>query len=191
MDKHRDLSVITDEELAAIVAAGSSEAFNELVNRYYRKLTLFIRKGSVTEQDAEDIVQDTFAKAFQNIHRYKPDWKFSTWLYTIGIRTRIDYFRKLKKDTDSLVDDIPFRDNNDKSIDFSNLIALAKNLKPKQYEVLWLKYVEDLSVSDIAGILNKNPVSVRVLLHRARTGLYNMVNSSGSKFAGGRLGERV
>lgn len=177
MDKHRELSVISDEELAEAVVQGSSRAFDELVTRYYRKLTLFIRKGTVTEEDAEDIVQDTFSKAYQNMHRYKPDWKFSTWLYTIGIRTRVDYFRKLKKDTESLVDDVPYNDNNDNSVDFGNLIALARNLKPKQYEVLWLKYVEGLSVSEISKILSKNPVSVRVLLHRARNGLYSLVNA--------------
>ncbi len=179
--EERDLSVVTDEQLAEIVADGSSAAFNELINRYYRKLTLFIKKGTVTEQDAEDIVQDTFAKAFQNMHRYKPDWKFSTWLYTIGIRTRVDYFRKLRKDTDSLVDEVPCVENRDNIIDFNNLITLAKQLKPAQYEVLWLKYVEDLSIKDIASILNKNPVSVRVLLHRARSGLYNIAHTQESK----------
>lgn len=172
---------VTDKELAAEVASGSMTAFEELVCRYSLRLFHFLRPRAQNEQDIEDLVQDTFLKAFRNIDRYNPDFKFSTWLYTVAVRLAISHFRANKpKDLYS----IPNHDPEDPQdivtrIDQAQRIwTCAQSLHNRQYEVLWLRYMEDMAVKEIASVMNKTQVQVRVLLHRARLNLGKKLNKS-------------
>jgi RNA polymerase sigma-70 factor (ECF subfamily) len=171
----------TDEELAVKVASGSRDAFEELVCRYSSRLFHFLRPRISTSQDIEDLIQETFLKAFRNIDRYNPDYKFSTWLYTVAIRLAISHYRAKKpKDLSSIPNHVSLdpaeimiqKDQSQKMWD------LAKSLHNKQYEALWLRYMEDMAVKEIASIMNKTQVQVRVLLHRARLNLGKKLNKS-------------
>jgi RNA polymerase sigma-70 factor (ECF subfamily) len=168
-----------DEELAVEVASGSRDAFEELVCRYSPRLFHFLRPRISTNQDIEDLVQETFLKAFRNIDRYNPEYKFSTWLYTVAIRLAISHYRANKsKDLSSIPNHVSLdpaeiliqKDQSQKIWD------LAKSLHNRQYEALWLRYMEDMAVKEIALIMNKTQVQVRVLLHRARLNLGKKLN---------------
>jgi RNA polymerase sigma-70 factor, ECF subfamily len=170
-----EITQYCDEELAAEAQTGSRRCFEELVNRYARRLFLFLRHRVSTEQDTEDLVQETFLKAFRNIHHYDHRYKFSTWIYTVAQRLAISHYRKGRggKNTET---DIPAslasEDNPQEDFlrqtDRENLWAAAQGLQPNQYQALWLRYVEELSLKEIAEVMKKNQVHVRVLLHRAR-----------------------
>jgi RNA polymerase sigma-70 factor (ECF subfamily) len=172
---------VTDEELAVEVASGSRAAFEELVCRYSPRLFHFLRPRLSTNQDIEDLIQETFLKAFRNIDRFDPEFKFSTWLYTVAIRLAISHYRANKpKDLSSIpnhvsVDPEEILTRKDQS---QKMWAIAKSLNNKQYEALWLRYMEDMAVKDIAAAMNKTQVQVRVLLHRARLNLGKKLNKS-------------
>jgi RNA polymerase sigma-70 factor (ECF subfamily) len=165
---------LTDEELASKVTTGSLPSFEELITRYSSRLYYFLRFRLRTDEDIEDLIQETFLKAFHNIDRFSPEHKFSTWLYTIAIRLAISRFRSEKKRSVSLDPSPSPPDPQDIVIQkeaSQNIWHLASKLGEQQYEALWLHYGEDIPIKDMAKILNKKPITVRVLLHRARQNL--------------------
>jgi len=187
MEKILAVKHLSDEELASKVATGSRSSFEELVSRYSSRLFYFLRHRFKTEQDTEDLIQETFLKAFRNIDRFNPERKFSTWLYTIAIRQAISRFRSEKKRSTSL-DPSPSPPNPQDIViqkeESQNIWYLASELGKKQYEALWLHYGEDMPIKDMARILNKTPITVRVLLHRARLNLGKRMDPS---IASGKL----
>lgn len=173
---------LSDEELAVNAQAGSHPCFEELVSRYSYRLYYYLRSRISTPQDTEDLVQETFLKVFRNIGRYNCQYKFSTWLYTTATRLAISYNRK-NKTTESVVESATFSsplvDPPERMIqeeNHNNLWETARDLQRHQYRALWLRYVEDLSVKEIARVMNKTQIHVRVLLHRGRQKLMKLVN---------------
>ncbi len=89
-------SRISDEQLACQAQAGRSSCFAELVGRHERRLLTFLfrRIGSLGE--AEDLLQDTFVRAWRNLDQYDPRWRVTTWLYTIVSRLAASHYRKTR-----------------------------------------------------------------------------------------------
>ncbi len=150
-------------------------SFALLVEQHHAKLYSFIYRYTKNRQDAEDLTQDTFVKAFKNFHRYDSKYAFSSWLFTIGRRTVYNHYRA-KKSTDALafeiVDPSQTPDKRAEGDDRKRqLWKAAKSLKKDYYEVLILKYIEDLSIKEIAQVLNKTETNVKILLFRARNKL--------------------
>jgi len=167
----------TDEELAAQATAGSRSAFEELVSRHNLHLFHFLRSRSGSDQDVEDLVQETFLKAYRNIRRYDPRWKFSTWLYTIAVRIMISRHRAAKApavplDAEGLETPAPGPQEllmrKEETGNAGNIWFLARTLRPNEYEVLWLRYAEEMPLKEIARTMKRTLVGVRVLLHRSR-----------------------
>lgn len=174
MENTQAVKQLSDEELASKVAIGSTSYFEELITRYSSRLYYFLRYRFKTDQDIEDLIQETFLKAFRNIDRFNAEHKFSTWLYTIAIRLAISRFRSEKKRSVSLDPSPSPPDPQDIVIQKEasrNIWNLASTLRETQYEALWLYYGEDIQIKEMAKILNKKPITVRVLLHRARQNL--------------------
>ena len=170
----------TANELAIRAQNGCAAAFAVLVDRYRPRLIRFVdqRVARYRGADAEDITQEVLAKAWQTLHRFRPQYQFATWLYTIATRTTTDHLRRPTRDLvhprlESLPDS---KLSHEKCLEISenvdNIWAIAyRVLKEDRYAVLWLRYGEDLTVKDIAQVLGKTSVGVRVLLHRARATL--------------------
>lgn len=166
----------TDEELAREARAGSRRSFDELARRYKRRLFVYLRPRVGSDQDAEDLVQDTFLKLYRNIAGYEPVFKFSTWLYTAANRLAIDAYRKgaggrFEADAARDVDVPDPASGHEDATGVSELWEAARGLGGDRYRVLWLRYGEDLSIEEIAAVMGRSRLAVRVLLHRARTGL--------------------
>ena len=177
----QEVKQLSDEELASKVAAGSRSLFEELIERYSSRLYYYLRHRFKTDQDIEDLIQDTFLKAFRNIDRFNPQRKFSTWLYTIAIRLAISRFRSEKSKSNRLQPAPSTPDPQDIVIqkqESQNVWHLASKLGKRQYEALWLHYGEDMPIKEMAKILNKKPITVRVLLHRARLNLGKRMETS-------------
>jgi RNA polymerase sigma-70 factor (ECF subfamily) len=162
---------LSDEDLAVKAAAGRGECFEELVCRYARRLFRFLRPKTLSDEEAEDLVQDTFRKAFQNIGSYDPGYRFSTWIYTIGQRLAVSLFRSRRISFEISEPEDPGAAPEERLIhkqESETIWALARKLHTKQYQALWLRYSEDLSVAEIARVMKTSSPHVRVLLHRGR-----------------------
>jgi RNA polymerase sigma-70 factor (ECF subfamily) len=174
MENTQAVKQFSDEELASRVVNGSRSSFEELVLRYSSRLFYFLRHRFKTDEDTEDLIQETFLKAFHNIDKFDPELKFSTWLYTIAIRQAISRYRSDNKRSSSIEPPPLPPDPQDIVIqkeESQNIWDLAGQLGKRQYEALWLHYGADMPIKEMAKILNKKPITVRVLLHRARLNL--------------------
>ena len=164
---------VSAEELALRCQDGCLESFEKLVDQFEARIVNFLVKMVNSRHDAEDLAQDTFVKAYKNIHRFDPKYKFTTWLFTIAKRTAMNHYRAAK----STVELTPEKeiDERDPSVALEEkdqaegLWEKAKRLlKPNQYDALWLRYGEGFSIGETAKVMRTNELRVRVLLHRAR-----------------------
>jgi RNA polymerase sigma-70 factor (ECF subfamily) len=168
----------TDESLAVRAGEGDVVAFDQLVRRFDRRVFNFLLRRGVPEGDAEDLVQDAFLEAWKSIPRYSPRWRFSTWLYTIASRQGIHLHRRRARGGGpgpSIDADMrPSREPAPPGFIITregreNLWAIAeRELTRDQAAALWLRYVDDFSIPEIARILGRASVTVRVILFRAR-----------------------
>ena len=182
-DESLTVKQLSDEELVAKAQTGSRRCFNELVRRYSHRLFYFLRPKVTTDEDTEDLVQETFLKAYRNINRFDSNYKFSTWLYTSAARLAISFYRKKRLNEGISVFNPSSPDPQEEMIleeDSKNLWNIAQTLQANQYQALWLRYMEELSLKEIALVMKKNRVHVRVLLHRARLNLIKQLNPSAS-----------
>lgn len=181
----RGLHTQPAEELAAAAGTGCTAAFAELFRRYQPRLTRFLRKRLGSLVDAEDVTQDSLAKAWQAMATFDTRCRFTTWLYTIAVRSAIDHQRRrhigqsttrleMVVDVAEAVEHQTLRRD-----EATNLWATANRvLSEDQYSALWLRYGEDLSIKEVAQVLKKTSVGVRVVLHRARSELKPHLNAS-------------
>src|SRR6187455_1626321 len=98
-----------DEELATRARAGSAPCFEEIVRRYQVPLVRFLSKRFPSRRDVEDILQDTFVRAWQALHRYDERYSFRTWMYTIAYRLAVSRGRQDAKGQVALSEHEPAR----------------------------------------------------------------------------------
>ena len=165
------------------VLQGDTNAFAYLVNKY-KNLTYTVAMKIVrNHEDAEEVAQDSFIKAYSQLHTFKGDSKFSTWLYTIVYRNSITKIRKKKITTTDI--DSYIIDNHKSDYDFPQIEAI-KNGEQKKYIaeaidnlpetdafLITLYYLEESSVEEIEQITGLTKTNVKVKLFRARKKLYN------------------
>jgi RNA polymerase sigma-70 factor (ECF subfamily) len=159
-------------EAALIEAArgGSATAFADLVRDYRVGLLRFLLTRASSYADAEDALQDTLINAYRYLHSYDSRWRFSTWLYRIAIN---NVARLHSVDTVELGD---LRDEENDPLahciaasDRKNLWQFARrSLTDEVYAAMWLRYVEDMSVNDIASVLERSVSWTKVNLMRGR-----------------------
>lgn len=178
-------SEISPEQLAAHARAGCRESFEALVTRYERQIFNFIHQFTRQRQDAEDLTQETFLKAYRGLSQYNPSRAFAPWLFTIARRTAINHFRSAKRfeelpeeSEDNCESPASQLENADER---ESIWKRARTLKPKQFEVLWLRYHEGFSVAETAAIMRTNQLHVKVLLHRARANFARLLPALGPK----------
>lgn len=179
-----DLSAVSDEQLACRAQSGCRASFAELVRRMRPRLLHLLRRRTRSLSDAEDLAQETFLRAYRRIGDYRATWRFSTWLFTIAARLAADHHRA-RRVTRSLPAAYPIPD--DAPPPFQTMIeedvrdnlwaAAHRVLDDRQYLALWLRYGEQMSVREVAEVMRKSSVHVRVLLHRARCKLAPHVRS--------------
>jgi len=176
----------TDEELGREARAGSRRSFEELACRYKRRLFVYLRTRLGSDEDAEDMVQETFLKLYRNIESYDPAFRFSTWLYTSATRLAISSFRKKRNAAGTLRLEEAGNVADPKAgiareREPGGLWDMARRLGGNQFRALWLRYGEDMTVEEIARTLGKSRIAVRLLLHRARTNLIKWADPAPAK----------
>ena len=159
---------------------GDQVAFTFLLNFYWNEVYGFMLKRTENETDTEDITIETFAKAFDKIATYNPEFQFNTWLIAIAKNVHIDLLRK-KKSTHFI--DITDAENNqaynvaDTSLsaedeliaqqNLSKLLECIKQLKPHYQEVIQLRYFQELTYQEIADQLNLSVKTVENQMGKA------------------------
>ncbi|MCC6660093.1 MAG: sigma-70 family RNA polymerase sigma factor [Phycisphaerales bacterium] len=172
------LGDLSAEDLARRVQRGSSACFAALVGRFERRLYNFLLRRVPTAADAEDLTQETFVRAWRRIETYDPRRTFSTWLFTIAARLASSHRRGLGRDTRRAAS-LPARTTAPDAHAVSEghergsrvWRAVDEVLGEDQRAAVWLRYVEDMPIGDIARVLGKTSVAVRVTLFRARRAL--------------------
>ncbi|HLP84668.1 MAG TPA: sigma-70 family RNA polymerase sigma factor [Phycisphaerales bacterium] len=183
------LSQQSPEELAVRAQCGGGPAmscFGELVTRFEVRLFNFLLRRTRSRSDAEELTQEAFARAWERIASYDPSWKFSTWLYTIASRLAVSKHRKLSREQvwESFdrpaaqgVDGLEAAD--DRRLGRKLWSLAERTLSPDQQTALWLRYAEDMSIGEIAKVMGKSQVGVRVSLFRARQTLAKGASAEG------------
>lgn len=155
---------------------GDQQAFGELVRHHHRRVYNFLSQMTRHHQDAEDLTQQTFIKALNHLARFDPQRSLITWLLTIARNTALNHFRDTKKwemmpeDTAS-AEDSPARQAEHKEQTENLWIRARAVLSAREFEVLWLRYGEDLSNPEVAGVVGLTETHVKVLVFRARQAL--------------------
>jgi len=160
------------------VLSGDTNAFAYLINKYKDMTYTIAIKIVKSHEDAEEVAQDSFLKAYEKLNTFKGNAKFSTWLYTIVYRNSITKIRKKKVDT-SDIDDYVI-DNHSEGDDFPQIEAM-KNEEQQKYVreaidklpekdalLITLFYMNDNSIEEIEQITELSQSNVKVKLFRAR-----------------------
>jgi RNA polymerase sigma factor (sigma-70 family) len=173
---------LNDNEIISKVLSGDQQAYAGLVNRYQNYVFTLTLRMIKSREDAEEVAQDIFIKAYRSLPNFRGDSKFSTWLYTIVNTTCITFLRKKKLDVHSLDDEKHFEvaDNIDSGMRANQVEQKSRAtmvtsaislLNPDDAEVITLFYKAEQSLEEIAQVLGIEMNTAKVRLHRARTRL--------------------
>ena len=177
------------EALAREAQAGSVQAFEQLVARFEAPLYRFLWMRTHDAAAAEDLTQDAFLRAWQNLARYDSRWRFSTWLYTVAERLCVSAKRSRGKEPRQTGGELelgrvpsgvdPAHSAAERDEGQALWETATRVLRPEERTALWLRYAEDLSMEEIGAVLERPAVTVRVLLFRARGRLGEALTESG------------
>jgi RNA polymerase sigma factor (sigma-70 family) len=168
-----------EAEIIKRVLKGDQSAFALLVERYQNYVFTLVLRFTENREDAEEIAQDVFVKAYRSLADFRGDAKFSTWLFTITRTTCLSFLRKKKLDTQSLDNERTGLQLENRESDFSANLVEQKSrhamlnkaiamLSPDDAQVLNLFYKGDQTLEEIGKIMRIDPNTVKVKLHRAR-----------------------
>jgi RNA polymerase sigma-70 factor (ECF subfamily) len=172
---------IADADLAARARAGSVDAFGGLVGIHHGAVFGFLLALTRHRQDAEDLTQETFLRAWKKFHHYDPAQPLLPWLLALGRRLSIAALRRRRPAPAGC--EPPDAPVPDRSLWLWE--TARATLPPDSYTALWLHYREELPLKDVATILGKREGAVTVVLPRARKSLAASLRSGGAEFSGG------
>lgn len=183
-----DLPNLPDADVVALAQQGRESAYRELIRRYERPVFSLIYRMVRDSTAAEDLAQDAFIKVLNHIDKYRPEFKFSSWLFKIANNIAIDHLRRRQIDTISMdgspnatsaseVEATSFElaDTGESALDeltareLGSAIeqAIAK-LRPEYRNCIMLRHVEGRSYEEIAATLDLPLGTVKTYIHRAR-----------------------
>ncbi|MDP5170829.1 MAG: sigma-70 family RNA polymerase sigma factor [Bacteroidia bacterium] len=174
-----------DRELVAAAKRGEEKAFETLLKKYRKSVYYMLLKMVKNADDAEDLTQEAFAKAFNSIEKFDSKFAFSTWLFRIATNNCIDFIRKKRVQTVSI--DAPVEGDDGSSMRFDvrdddldpndallkqqrkRYLSMAIERLPEKYrELVELRYFKELSYEEVANELQIPLGTVKAQLFRAR-----------------------
>jgi len=191
-------SSLEDDKLVKQAKKGSNDAFNKLVSKYREQLHFHIGKMIRDREQVEDLVQEVFMKAFDNLESYNTQYAFSTWIYRIATNHTIDYLRKKKLKTLSINDPVTTKDGEmnvqlpDENFETDRAIirkqrkkmieSAISNLPEKYRDVIRMRHMEEMSYQEISDELDLPLGTVKAHIFRAREMLYKTLKDKRHKF---------
>ncbi|MDH4348933.1 MAG: sigma-70 family RNA polymerase sigma factor [Gemmatimonadota bacterium] len=183
-----DLATLSDQDVVLEARAGRQAAYRELVRRYERPIFSLIYRMVRNREQAEDLSQETFVKALNAIESYRPEYKFSSWIFKIANNVSIDHLRRRELDTLSLdgsphaltpeaiqASALQLGDRQETALEELEAkelggeieIAIAA-LRPEYRACILLRHVEGRPYEEIAAMLDLPLGTVKTYIHRAR-----------------------
>ena len=173
----------TEDNFESIVEAclgGNEQAQRILFKQHFSFAKSVCLRYSSSHEEAEEILNESFLKVFQNLAKYDLNQPFKAWLRTILINTSISYYRKFHKQTKDTIrlDDAPyprFDDNVVERITADEILDLVQQIKPIYRTVFLMYAVDGYSHREISDILQVNEATVRSHFVRARARLQHLI----------------
>jgi RNA polymerase sigma-70 factor (ECF subfamily) len=179
---------LSDQDVVRHALAGREAAYRELIGRYQRPVFSLIYRMVRDRELAEDLAQETFVKVLNAIDSYRPEYKFSSWIFKIANNTAIDYLRRRQLDTLSLdgsphaasgeaveATSLQIGDERESALDEvtsrelgSQIAKAVGQLRPEYRSCILLRHVEGRSYEEIAELLDLPLGTVKTYIHRAR-----------------------
>ena len=186
---------LTDHELVVLAQQGSERAYRELLGRYQRPVFSLIYRMVRDREQAEDLAQETFVRVFNNIDRYDPAYKFSSWIFKIATNLTIDWIRRKELPTvsidgsryatsaeeiESSAITVESGDENPEELlvarELGNEIEEAiGQLRPEYRQAIVLRHIEDRPYEEISQIMALPLGTVKTYIHRGRKELQDML----------------
>jgi RNA polymerase sigma-70 factor (ECF subfamily) len=180
---------LSDWELVRKCQAGEMSSFQELASRYHQKVYMVILGLLRNRDDALDVAQETFFRAYRKINSFQGGSSFYTWIYRIAVNLAIDAQRRQKRNPLDLRESMdtlleaqdetardPFADVHDKELR-ENLVKAINDLTPEHKAVIVLRTIDGLSYKDIGEILGCSEGTVMSRLHYARKKLQEKLSA--------------
>ena len=182
---------LSDQEVVLLARAGREAAYRELIRRYERPIFALLFRMVRDRELAEDLAQETFIKALNAIESYRPEFKFSSWIFKIANNAAIDHLRRRELDTLSLDgsphaatpevmqatalqigarQESPLDAVEAKELGGAIEAAIGR-LRPEYRSCILLRHVEGRAYEEIAEILDLPLGTVKTYIHRARNEL--------------------
>jgi len=192
-----NLSDRAKEDYALVLRAVNEQdqdAYRKLLERYREPLLGLLTRMVYNTDDAEDLMMESFARAFKRLHLYQPNYAFTTWLFRIATNRGIDFIRKRRLDTLSMDNPNPQgASETSSSIDLpsstpdpeeqliiqqknENLLAIIQQLKPRYQRLIMLRFFQEKSYEEIARELNVPMGTVKAQLFRAKELLVQLLD---------------
>ena len=192
-----DLTGVTDQEVVERAGAGGEAAYRELVRRYQRPVFSLIYRMVRDRELAEDLTQETFVKVLNAIDRYRPEYKFSSWIFKIANNAAIDHLRRRELDTlsldggpDAMTPDrvqatsLQLGDGAESQLEELEARELGTQieraigaLRPEYRACIIMRHVEGRAYDEIADVLDLPLGTVKTYIHRARAELRESLGS--------------
>jgi RNA polymerase sigma-70 factor (ECF subfamily) len=180
---------LSDWQLVQKCQAGDKSGFQDLVSRYHQKIYMVVLGLMRNREDALEVTQETFFRAYRKIGGFQGGSTFYTWIYRIGVNMAIDAQRRQKRnplefretmdgvlEAQNEVAKDPFTDVHDRELR-ENLIKAINDLTPQHKAVIVLRTIEGLSYKDIGEILGCSEGTVMSRLHYARKKLQEKLSA--------------
>ncbi|MDT3403922.1 RNA polymerase sigma factor [Mucilaginibacter terrae] len=182
-------SKLSDIELIEQTLGGNQSAYADLVKRHQRFVFTLATRFTKTREDAEEVAQDSFVKAYRSLQNFEGHSKFTTWLYSIVYTTAMTFLRKRRLDTSSIDDEKNFIQVENQNAGFENNLAenrsrafylnqAIEQLLPDDATIITLFYKGEQTLEEIAVTLGIEPNNVKVKLFRARQRLKEKLERS-------------
>ena len=177
-----NLSAIADCDLVARAIKGREDGFNELVRRYQRPIAAYVYRMVGDYDAALDLTQEVFIKVYSSLARYRPEFKFSTWIYKIAHNASVDHLRRNTSREQAIISEVDGEER--------EMTVMSRKLSPEQEyaveerraeiervvrqlpsvyrELIILRHQHDLSYDEIAEVMSLPLGTVKNRLFRAR-----------------------
>jgi RNA polymerase sigma-70 factor (ECF subfamily) len=175
---------LSDLEIIDSIKRGNDNDYAILIDRYKNKAFSLVKRMLKNEMEAEETLQDCFIKTYNSLGSFRNDSKFSTWFYRIVYNTTLTKLsnkkRKIEMEMSSVDDHLNLKSNYDFTVseqkDLSEFVNNMVNELPGNYAtVLTMFYINGLSCEEISKALGTTLSNVKVMLHRSRNALKDLV----------------
>jgi len=168
-----------DDELLLRYVRGETRAFDDLVERYHRRVYAVALRMTGNPEDARDVCQDVFISAMRALRRFRGDAKLSTWFHRVAINASTDHLRKQRRHIGPGLDDVPERADDEpgppeRAEDASRAVAVHEalgDISDEHRAVLVLHDLQGLDYGEVADVLGVPVGTVKSRIHRARSEL--------------------